>query len=143
MKKGTRGKKELCKEICKNSYLKEHVRILTSEQKYPDEETRKLIQKNCIKKICNPECDKTGLEETGYPFHPDYSKEEINHIKSIDGLSLCHPPIPKFNIMALNNMKCGRKRKTTTKTAKTTTTTKTTKKGTKRKIRRTRKRKQK
>lgn len=132
MKKGTRGKKELCKEICKNSYLKEHVRILTSEQKYPDEETRKLIQKDCIKKICNPECDKTVLEGTGYPFHPDYSKEEINHIKSIDGLSLCHPPIPKFNIMALNNIKCGRKRKT-----------KTTKKGNKRKIRRTRKRKQK
>lgn len=121
MKKETQGKKKLCKNICKNSYLKEHVRNLRSEQKYPDEETRKLIEKDCIKKMCNPNCEKTLLEGKRYRFHPLYSKEEINHIKSIDGLSLCHPPIPKFNIMALNNIKGRRKRKTKTKTKKCNT----------------------
>ena len=34
------------------------MRILTSEQKFPDEETKKLIQKQCVKRICNPNCDK-------------------------------------------------------------------------------------
>ena len=100
------GKMKTCKRICKESYFKEHVRCLAPEQNYPNKvpnkATRKLIQKDCIKKICNPKCKKViGLGRKVRRFHPDYSKEEVEHVKSIGGLSLCHVPIRIFDIMAL------------------------------------------
>ena len=95
------GKLKTCKRICKESYFKEHVRMLLPEQNYPNKATRKLIQKDCIRKMCNPTCKKTLLEGKISRFHPDYSKEEIEHIKSIGGLSLCHAPNRRFDIMAL------------------------------------------
>lgn len=91
-----------CKRICKESYFKEHVRGLAPEQNYPNKATRKLIQKDCMKKICNPKCkDVIGLGRKVHRFHPDYSKEEVEHVKSIGGLSLCHAPNRNFDIMAL------------------------------------------
>ena len=96
------GKMKTCKRICKQSYFKEHVRGLAPEQNYPNKATRKLIQKDCIKKICNPKCKKViGLGRKVRRFHPDYSKEEVEHVKSIGGLSLCHIPNRNFDIMAL------------------------------------------
>jgi hypothetical protein len=95
------GKRKTCKKICKESYFKEHVRGLTKEQNYPNRATRKLIQKDCIKKMCNPTCKKTLLEGKGYSFHPDYSTEEIEHLKSIGALSWCGMPNRRFNIKAL------------------------------------------
>ena len=95
------GKMKTCKRICKESYFKEHVRMLLPEQNYPNKATRKLIQKDCIRKMCNPTCKKTLLEGKISRFHPDYSKEEVEHVKSIGGLSLCHIPNRNFDIMAL------------------------------------------
>ena len=96
------GKMKTCKRICKESYIKEHVRGLAPEQNYPNKATRKLIQKDCIKKLCNPKCKKViGLGRKVHRFHPDYSNEEIEHVKSIGGLSLCHIPNRNFDIMAL------------------------------------------
>ena len=94
------GKMKTCKKICKESYFKEHVRKLLPEQNYPNRSTRKLIQKDCIKKMCNPTCKKTLLEDKGRRFHPDYSTEEIEHLKSIGALSWCSIPNRRFNIMA-------------------------------------------
>jgi len=90
-----------CKRICKESYFKEHVRLRVPEQNYPNKATRKLIQKDCMKRICNPTCKKSFFEGKSCRFHPEYSKEEIKHLKSIGALSWCAMPNRNFDIMAL------------------------------------------
>ena len=96
------GKRKTCKKLCKKSYIKEHIRILKANgQNVPNKQTRKLIYNDCEKKMCNPNCKNTLYKNKNISFHPDYSSEDILHLKRNGALSWCaQKPIGdnKFNI---------------------------------------------
>ena len=102
----TMGKKS-CRKICGHSYMKEHLRLLRPEQNRPDNATRKAIRKDCARKMCNPSCKNTFLKDNQTSFHPDFTQDEVEHLKSIGALSWCHAKskqigdIPAFDVMAL------------------------------------------
>ena len=82
--------RKTCKNVCKNSYMKEHLRIAKlHNQNKPNKSTKKLIHKDCIKRMRNPVCKGTIFEKEKINFHPDYSTEEISHLKENGALSWC------------------------------------------------------
>lgn len=90
------GKRKTCKKLCKKSYIKEHIRLLktndqikANDQNIPDKNTRKLIYKDCKKRMCNPGCKNTLYKNKNISFHPDYSSEDILHLKRNGALSWC------------------------------------------------------
>jgi hypothetical protein len=84
------GKRKTCKKLCKKSYIKEHIRLLkANNQNIPDKQTRKLIYKDCKKRMCNPGCKNTLYKNKNISFHPDYSSEDILHLKRNGALSWC------------------------------------------------------
>ena len=117
------GKRKTCKKLCKKSYIKEHIRLLkANNQNIPDKQTRKLIYKDCKKRMCNPGCKNTLYKNKNISFHPDYSSEDILHLKRNGALSWCaQKPIGnnQFNIRNIirksskssNNRKGGTRKK--------------------------------
>jgi hypothetical protein len=84
------GKRKTCRRLCKKSYIKEHNRLLKANgQNLPNKQTRKLIYKDCEKKMCNPGCKNTIYEDKNFSFHPEYLPEDVLHLKNNGALSWC------------------------------------------------------
>lgn len=119
-------KRKTCKRTCKDSYMKEHIRIRVDGQNMPDNATKKLIYNDCKKRMCNPKCINTIHEKDNITFHPDYSEDEVRHLKNNGALSWCaQRPIAKnpFNVYNIRKSvkhrgKTARKMKQQTKKSK-------------------------